>query len=40
MAFHQLRIFVSYKARLHGVKVEYVDPCNTSQRCFVCGHIA
>jgi IS605 OrfB family transposase len=39
-AFHQLRMFISYKARLHGVKVEYVDPRYTSQRCFECGHIA
>lgn len=39
-AFHQLRLFVSYKARLYGVKVEYVDPRYTSQRCFSCGHIA
>ncbi|HEX2908346.1 MAG TPA: transposase [Phototrophicaceae bacterium] len=39
-SFHQLRLFVSYKARLYGVKVEYVDPRYTSQRCFACGHIA
>ncbi|MDL1885136.1 IS200/IS605 family element transposase accessory protein TnpB, partial [Anaerolineae bacterium CFX8] len=38
-AFHQLRMFVSYKARLYGVKVEDVDPRYTSQRCFVCGNI-
>lgn len=39
-AFSQLRLFIGYKARLYGVRVEYVDPRYTSQRCFVCGHIA
>jgi IS605 OrfB family transposase len=38
-SFKQLRDFVSYKARLYGVRVEKVDPRYTSQRCFVCGHI-
>lgn len=37
-AFRQLRDFISYKAQMHGVKVEYVDPRYTSQRCFHCGH--
>ena len=39
-SFKQLRDFVAYKAQMRGVKVEYVDPRYTSQRCFVCGHIA
>jgi IS605 OrfB family transposase len=38
-SFKQLRDFVSYKARLYGVRVEKVDPRYTSQRCFACGHI-
>ena len=39
-SFNQLRAFVAYKARMHGVRVELVDPRNTSRRCFECGHIA
>lgn len=38
-AFAQLQAFLAYKARLHGVKLERVDPAYTSQRCFGCGHI-
>jgi putative transposase len=38
-SFKQLRDFIAYKAQLYGVKVEYVDPHYTSQRCFECGHI-
>lgn len=38
-SFKQLRDFVSYKAQMHGVRVELVDPRYTSQRCFECGHI-
>lgn len=38
-AFAQLRQFIAYKAKLHGVKVWVVDPRYTSQRCFACGHI-
>jgi putative transposase len=37
-AFRQLREFVSYKARLSGVLVYFVDPKHTSQRCSACGH--
>lgn len=39
-SFNQLRAFLTYKARMHGVRVELVDPHNTSRRCFECGHIA
>ncbi|MCA0457928.1 MAG: transposase [Chloroflexi bacterium] len=39
-AFAQLQYFLAYKARMHGVKLEQIDPRYTSQRCFVCGHIA
>ncbi len=38
-AFHQLRSFLDYKARLVGVVVVLVDPRNTSRACSQCGHI-
>jgi putative transposase len=38
-SFFQLRAFIVYKAKLHGVKVWIIDPRYTSQRCFACGHI-
>jgi IS605 OrfB family transposase len=37
-AFHQLRVFVAYKARAAGVRVVYVDPRNTSRTCSACGY--
>jgi IS605 OrfB family transposase len=37
-SFFQLRAFVSYKARLSGVPVVFVDPRNTSRECPSCGH--
>ena len=37
-AFHQLRLFVSYKAQRAGVRVVLVDPRNTSRTCSACGH--
>jgi IS605 OrfB family transposase len=37
-AFGQLRQFVSYKARLVGVRVCLVDPKYTSQQCSACTH--
>lgn len=36
--FHQLRTFVTYKAKLAGVITEFVDPKNTSRKCHHCGH--
>jgi len=36
-SFNQLRQFVAYKAALAGVRVVYVDPCNTSRTCPACG---
>lgn len=39
-AFHQLRSFIEYKARLAGVPVILVDPRNTSRTCPACGHVA
>lgn len=38
-AFHQLRSFIEYKARLAGVPVVLVDPRNTSRTCITCGHV-
>lgn len=37
-AFYQLRSFITYKAKLNGVKVILVDPRNTSRTCNICGH--
>jgi putative transposase len=39
-SFQQLRLFVTYKAALYGVRVEVVNPRDTSRRCFEGGHIA
>ena len=39
-AFHQLRSFVEYKARLVGGPVVLVDPRYTSQTCPVCNHVS
>lgn len=38
-AFHRLRSFIQYKARLAGVPVMLVDPRNTSRTCPQCGLI-
>jgi putative transposase len=37
-AFHQLRWFLTYKARAAGVPLILVDPAYTSQECSSCGH--
>ncbi|MDD4281329.1 MAG: transposase [Candidatus Methanofastidiosa archaeon] len=37
-AFHELRSFIEYKAKLAGVPVYAVDPHHTSQMCPLCGH--
>lgn len=39
-AFFQLGSFVSYKAKLAGIAVHFVDPRNTSRTCSVCGYCA
>jgi len=39
-SFGQLRDFLTYKAKMAGVKLVVVDPRYTSQRCAACGHIA
>lgn len=38
-SFHQLRTFLTYKAKLAGVPLVAVDPRHTSQQCSVCGHV-
>jgi putative transposase len=37
-SFHQLRSFVTYKAKKKGITVLLVDPRNTSRTCNECGH--
>jgi IS605 OrfB family transposase len=39
-AFNELRNFIEYKARIHGVIVRFVNPAYTSKQCSVCGHIS
>ena len=38
-SFYQLREFITYKAKIEGVKVILVDPSYTSQECSKCGFI-
>ncbi|MFN8637380.1 MAG: transposase [Chloroflexota bacterium] len=37
-SFGQLQAFLTYKSRMRGVPVQFVDPRNTSRRCPACGH--
>ena len=39
-AFAELRGYIEYKAALAGVKVQSVNPHNTSRRCPVCNHVS
>lgn len=39
-AFHELQTLLEYKARLHGVPFQKIDPRYTSQKCSCCGHTA
>jgi len=38
-SYYQLQTLLEYKAKLHGVKIAYVEPAYTSQTCHKCGHI-
>ncbi len=38
-SYYQLREFIVYKAKKHGIEVNIIDPMYSSQRCSECGYI-
>lgn len=36
--FYQLQQYIEYKSKREGIRVEFVDPCNTSRMCSKCSH--
>jgi len=39
LPFRKLQKMIEYKAKLHGIKVIYINPKNTSKTCHRCGYV-